>query len=42
MIKKSLLWVLYFILCGTVIALAIDAGGKMDHCHECVVKKHGK
>ncbi len=35
MIKKTFLWILYFTVCGFVIAAAIKAGSKLDHCHEC-------
>ena len=35
MLKRSILWVIYFLVCGAVVALAIMAGNKLDHCHEC-------
>ena len=35
MIKKTFLWILYFAVCAVVIAAAVRAGSKLDHCHEC-------
>jgi hypothetical protein len=35
MIKRTSLWILYFLVCGAVIAAAIHAGSRLNHCHEC-------
>ena len=35
MIRNTVLWVIYFVLCGTVIAAAISAARNHAHCHEC-------
>ena len=35
MIKKTFLWIVYFLVCGIVIAAALQAGKSLDHCHEC-------
>jgi hypothetical protein len=35
MIKRAFMWIVYFLVCGTVIAMAIHAGKNLDHCHEC-------
>ena len=35
MIKNTLLWIIYFLVCGAVIFAAIKAGSQLDHCHEC-------
>ena len=33
--KNILLWTLYFVVCGVVIAAAINAGMKNGECYEC-------
>lgn len=38
MIRNTFMWIIYFVICGIVIAAAVRAGSNLDHCHECAVK----
>ena len=40
--KNVIAWVVYFLVCGTVITAAIVAGSKHGHCYQCELAFDGK
>lgn len=40
MIKKTALWIVYFLVCGAVIAAGIKEGAKHKWCDECPIAFH--
>jgi hypothetical protein len=35
MIRKTLMWALYFLVCGAVVVIAANAGRHHDDCTQC-------
>lgn len=42
MIRNTFIWILYFVVCGIVIAAAVRAGNNLDHCHACALKYYSE
>ena len=40
--KKIISWGVYFLICATVIAVAIGSGKKHGHCIQCEIAFDGK